>query len=314
MVNPSSNDEAIDSPLKDEGPVKVLLRLTETAGFLRSTDGSFYAQVSAAGRREIYALRSRAFRDWLIDRYFRICREIPSDWSMRRVLAKLEATARFEGGTPSIFIRVGHDGNGNGNGSACYLDLADPDGQAVRIDPDGWSVVNNPGVHFRHPAGQLPLPIPSRDGSIDLLRPYVNLTDRDFRLLIVWMDRVEAATAQLEDSPLGTFLLGDAYQVPEWTGAPARLLAELTMLAGDRVAASPRWPKSPRGFTVELRRIAPQLRAHGIFVNVSRSHQGRLVSISRDPKLAEKACDTPNLMADEEFGPELDTQENLRHG
>ena len=29
--------------------------------------------------------------------------------------------------------------------------------------------------------------MPSRDGSIELLRPYVNLADRDFRLLIVWM-------------------------------------------------------------------------------------------------------------------------------
>jgi len=56
MVNPSSNDGAIDNPLQDEGPVKVLLRLIETAAFLRSTDGSFYAQVSAGGRREIYAL------------------------------------------------------------------------------------------------------------------------------------------------------------------------------------------------------------------------------------------------------------------
>ena len=42
-------------------------------------------------------------------------------------------------------------------------------------------------VHFRRPDGHLPLPIPTRDGSIDLLRPYVNLSDRDFRLLIVWM-------------------------------------------------------------------------------------------------------------------------------
>jgi len=89
---------------------------------------------------------------------------------MRRVLARLEAAARFEGGTPSIFVRVGH--HGTGNGSACYLDRADPGGQAVKIGPEGWSVVNHPSVHFRRPEGQLPLPIPSREGSIELLRPY----------------------------------------------------------------------------------------------------------------------------------------------
>jgi len=53
MVNPASNDEAIDNPLKDEGPVKVLLRLTESARFLRSADGCFYAHVTVGGRPEV---------------------------------------------------------------------------------------------------------------------------------------------------------------------------------------------------------------------------------------------------------------------
>ena len=29
--------------------------------------------------------------------------------------------------------------------------------------------------------------MPARDGSIDLLRPYVNLTEPDFRLMIAWL-------------------------------------------------------------------------------------------------------------------------------
>jgi hypothetical protein len=187
MVNPSSNGEPIDNPLERERPVKALLRLTGTAVFLRSTDGRFHARVQVGGRPEIYALRSPAFRDWLIDRYFQACAEVPSDWSIRRALAKLEATARFEGGTPSIFTRVGHDGDEYGNGSACYLDLADPAGRAIRIGSEGWSVIDNPPVHFRRRHGHLPLPMPSRGGSIELLRHYVNVTDDDFRLLVVWM-------------------------------------------------------------------------------------------------------------------------------
>ena len=75
----------------------------------------------------------------------------------------------------------------NGSGSACYLDLADPSGRAVKFGPEGWSVVDKPPVRFQRPDGHLALPIPTVDGSIDLLRPYVNLSDRDFRLLIVWM-------------------------------------------------------------------------------------------------------------------------------
>jgi hypothetical protein len=189
MVAAAPTGLPVENPIEREGPVETLLRLTANAGFLRSTDGRFYAQVAVGGRKEIYPLRSAAFRHWLIDGFSRTRHEVPSDWAMRRALAALEATARFEGGAPSIFIRVGHDGNASGAAgrSAAYLDLADPTGQVVKIGPDGWSVIANPGVHFRRPEGHLPLPIPSREGSIELLRPYVNLDEPHFRLLIVWL-------------------------------------------------------------------------------------------------------------------------------
>ena len=54
MIAPSHH-EPIANPPEFKGPVKELLRLTENAGLLRSTDGRFYAQVSVGGRSETYA-------------------------------------------------------------------------------------------------------------------------------------------------------------------------------------------------------------------------------------------------------------------
>jgi len=179
MIAPSLTDTTIDNPQDYEGPVRALLRLTATAGLLRTNDGCFYARVTVRGCPEIYALKSAAFRAWLIDAYFRACSDVPSDWAVRRVLGKLEATARFEAGTPSIFIRVGHEVCGNGHATDCYIDLGDPGGHAVKIGREGWSIVDNPPVHFRRPGEYLPLPAPSREGSIELLRPYVNLIESD---------------------------------------------------------------------------------------------------------------------------------------
>jgi hypothetical protein len=477
---------------------------------LRSTDGRSYAQVSLGGRREIYALRSRAFRDWLIEGFYRGCGELPSDWSMRRVLAALEAIARFEAGAQSIFVRVGRSVTDDGISSAWYLDLADSGGRAVKIGADGWSVVTDPCVHFRRPEGLLPLPAPAREGSIDLLRSYVNLNDRDFRLLIVWMaaairpvgpcpvlvlqgpqgsakstlarivrrlidpqaaplltpprhtrelmvsavngwllaydnisaipdwlsdglcllatggamashtsftsleatvihaqrplilngitefvrrsdlvdrsiflglppidpgdrrceeefwqafhqdhgrilgalldavagglrelpsvhltrmprmadfarfgeavarhlgwpaetalreydaNRREATVAQLEDSPVAAILLDlspDLLQ--DWTGPPSELHFELTKLAGDW-AHSPHWPKSPAHLTNELRRIAPHLGTHGIFVSSSRSYRGRTLSIARNSSVARNSVDMRKHITDKELCP-----------
>src|SRR5262249_31009496 len=113
------------TPIDREGPVAALLRLSSAARFSRSTDGRFYAQVQVGGRREVYLLSSAAFHDWLIDRFARARDEVPSDWAMRRALAALEARARFQGGTPQVFIRVGHDEDADSklSGSGSYLDL-----------------------------------------------------------------------------------------------------------------------------------------------------------------------------------------------
>jgi len=525
MIAPSSNGQTIDNPQDREGPVQALLRLTETVGLLRTADGCSHARVSVGGRPETYALKSAAFRDWLIDAYAHTRGETCSDWSIRRVLARLEATARFESGTPSVFVRVGHDGNadadddanGSGNGSACFLDLADPGGRAVKIGPDGWSVVDNPPINFRRPEGHLPLPTPSRDGSIELLQPYVNVMDRDFTLLVVWMaaalrpagpypvlalygehgstkstlakvvrllidpqraplvaqprntrdlmasavngwlvtydnitaipdwlsdglcmlstggafaghapftdgerrvihaqrpvilsgidefvgrrdlgdrsiflslppiepgdrrlerefwasfhrdyprilgalldvvvgglrvlpsvrptelprmadfaifaeaigqsqglpagtvlsnyneNREQAAMAHLEDSPVAHVLLQNGPDLNNWYGNPTKLLDLLTTLADRGVAASPRWPKTPQWLSIELRRIAPQLRLHGILVNISRGNKGRIVQLSLAPRLLDQN-DNAWPSADQEFGPEPRTLEEV---
>jgi hypothetical protein len=44
--------------------------------------------------------------------------------------------------------------------------LSDQAWRAVEIGPDGWSVVAEPPVRFRQPAGLLQLPIPQRGGSL----------------------------------------------------------------------------------------------------------------------------------------------------
>jgi len=240
MANPSSNDEIIENPQQHEGPVEALMRLTSTAQLLRSTDGRCYAKVKVGGRREIYPLRSAAFRRWLTGRYYRDRHITPSDWAIRRILGTLESNAWLEGDAQSIFIRVGHDGRNNGNGLAYELDLADPSGQVVEIGPEGWSVVNEPRAHFRRPAGHLPLPTPSRGGSIELLRPYVNLNEPDFRLLIVWM----AAALR----PVGPYPILALYG--EQGSTKSTLAKVIRLLIDPRVAPLVAQPRDTRALMV----------------------------------------------------------------
>jgi hypothetical protein len=168
-----------------DGVVQTLLRLAARAGLFRGDDGRFLAQVAVRERFEIYGLESRAFRDWLTDVYQLERREPPSVWAVQRVVRVLEARARFDGALPHVFIRVGK--GAGGDDSHNWLDVGDASGTAIRISASGWHPVDRPGIHFRRPEGLLPLPMPERGGSIELLRSYVNLTEPDFRLMVTWL-------------------------------------------------------------------------------------------------------------------------------
>jgi hypothetical protein len=91
---------------------------------------------------------------------------------------------RARGGLP-MFVRSGTDGVLPG--SNYFLDLADETERAVRMSARGWRVVERPAVGFIRPKGLLPLPLPARNGSIDLLRSYLNLSSREFRRAVVWL-------------------------------------------------------------------------------------------------------------------------------
>ncbi len=164
-------------------PIEMMLKLVACAQLSRGTDGRPFARVPVQDRFEFYELKSPTFRNWLMDAYLERCGEPPSRLAISRVVSVLEARAQFRGTLPAVHIRVA----GSRDSDVFYLDLGDPEGRAVEIRASGWKVVQNPGVHFRHPTGMLPLPVPECGGTINLLRPYVNLGELDFRLFIAWI-------------------------------------------------------------------------------------------------------------------------------
>jgi hypothetical protein len=185
MVPATNASETSGDTTSKTSPVNALLSVAETARTFRSPDGRFHAQVTIAERQEVVPLKSTAFRDWLLDSYRSVCDELPSAYVIGRVLKAIEARARFNASTPPVYIRVGR--GGEPGHPDCYIDLANASGQAVIVNAQGWSIVQRPPVHFRHPDGMLPLPLPLRDGSIELLRQYVNVSESEFCLLVGWM-------------------------------------------------------------------------------------------------------------------------------
>jgi hypothetical protein len=93
----------------------------------------------------------------------------------------IEAKAHFDAPERNVHIRVG------GLDSRLYLDLGDQTWRAVEIDATGWRVIDTPPVRFRRSSGMRSLPTPEPGGSIEALRPFLNVkSEVDFVLVVAW--------------------------------------------------------------------------------------------------------------------------------
>ena len=175
---PSPRGKSEDD-LKHAGAVEVLASVASEARLFRSTDGHLFAQVPVGDRLEYLWAQVGGVPRLAGSRVLGLSGRSSVSGDHSRAVGMLEARARFEVDVPEVFVRVGK--GKDAEGPAYFVDLGGPTGEAVVVRDRGWLVVDRPEVHFRRPEGLQPLPVPSRSGSIDQLRPYVNLTEADFR-------------------------------------------------------------------------------------------------------------------------------------
>ncbi len=141
-----------------------------------------YASFPSSGHTETALLKGLGFRGWLLHEYFKEQNRVPGNQALQDALNQLEARARFEGPTQPVGLRVAaHDG-------ALWLDLANKDWEVVKITAAGWEIVRDPPVRFRRTKGMLALPHPVAGGSIEELRPHLNIAgEADFILIVGWL-------------------------------------------------------------------------------------------------------------------------------
>ena len=122
------------------------------------------------------------FKEHLLYKYFRRERKAPPADAIAKCISILRATAHYKGSRYTVHVRVARQDN------RVFLDLANRDRQVVEITADGWQIVGKSPVRFLRPSGMEPLPIPQQGGSIELLRPFLNLVDdNDFVLVVAYL-------------------------------------------------------------------------------------------------------------------------------
>jgi hypothetical protein len=144
--------------------------------------GVAFADVIIDGHRETWPIRSSRFRTWMRRCYYHATGAAPGGAVIASALDLLEARAQLDAPERAVSVRIAE------HAGRIYLDLADEHWRAVAISADGWRVLGCPPARFRRSSGMLPLPVPERGGSIEILQPFLNLSNKnDFVLVVAWL-------------------------------------------------------------------------------------------------------------------------------
>lgn len=159
-----------------------LVALADDAELFHTPDQEPYAAIEVDGHVRTVELRSREMKGWLRRRYFAIHGSAAGSRAVDEAIDELEAIALFEGPEVPVHLRVAQ------YGGRLFVDLGDWSGRAVEIGGGSWRLIDRPPVHFRRSASQFALPEPMRGGTIDELRPFVNVADdAGFRILVGYL-------------------------------------------------------------------------------------------------------------------------------
>ena len=138
-----------------------------------------YATFEQGGHRETWPVRSAGFRRYVSFLYYQLNGSAPRASDLADFQNTLEGKAQFEGEQHRVHVRIADRDDG------LVIDLGDPGWAAIEVDADGWRHVKDPPVKFIRPRGVLPLSMPVEGGSLDQLRPFINVGDGDDWTLIL---------------------------------------------------------------------------------------------------------------------------------
>jgi hypothetical protein len=183
QVEEQSAVDGTARPKSSPSQATQIVQLAHDSGIelFHTPDHQAYLTVPLNGHRETYALTGRSAKDWLAKAYYDKTQSAPNAAALTDTLTTLAGQAKYDRPEHPVYVRVAqHD-------DAIYLDLGDATWRTVKITADGWSVADRCPVYFRRPRGILSLPVPGVDGSIEALRPFVNIKDDDFILAVNWL-------------------------------------------------------------------------------------------------------------------------------
>lgn len=185
-----AKDEAADEKERDvctgrateSSSADALIAIATECDLFHDDAKDAFALIMVRGHRELHAIQSSSFKEWLANEHYKRSGGAASDSSVGEALRVISAKAKFEGPCREVYVRVARDAGG------VWYDLCDDQWRAVRITPTGWSIVERPPVLFRRFANAKPQVNPQRGGRLADVFSFVHVKEGHPRqLALTWL-------------------------------------------------------------------------------------------------------------------------------
>ncbi len=177
------NRDGLETGFYEEERKSVATQLVELAAsveLFHCPDGTAYASFPVDGHEETANITSGSFRQWLSSQFHTANKKVANSQALQDAIGVLEGKAILEGEQQVVNLRVAeHD-------DSIIVDLCNESWQVVRVDMNGWQVLDKSPVKFRRAKAMQSLPIPTR-GKLKSLRKFLNIGDVDWSLVAAWL-------------------------------------------------------------------------------------------------------------------------------
>ena len=157
-----------------------LIELLEDFEFFHSPDMKPFVSVPFSNHSETHYLKSRDFQNLIKGKYYKTLKGAINKNALDDALGVLESKALFDGMEKKVHVRIAGE-----DYKSIYIDLGDKLWSTAKVAPDYWEITQNSSVKFIRPKGIQEFPVPTRGGSLDDLRPFINLPDENSWVLLV---------------------------------------------------------------------------------------------------------------------------------
>ena len=147
--------------------------LSQSPIFFHDQHKTPYIRVKQKDVNITMPIRSRQCKTWLANRMWETEQKSPGTEGLNSAINVLQGKALYEGKQYTLHNRVASTED------AFWIDMADDKWRAIKVDKQGWKIIDNPPVLFKRHSHQLQLPEPTAGGDPWKLLNYFNIGEKD---------------------------------------------------------------------------------------------------------------------------------------